>query len=166
MWIIRLIPNDRHLWLTQYLYTRWLYINIKVARVKKIRLRHELCTVKWVLSCLCKQSILYIFFFLLHLYILIGLFVSVMITCWHRGVATKHVLTLSIRLYNIHPLDEKLLELRFNCFWHILSQTYALYLLLVPVIEVNHNTIISAIKSKYSINILVCIQNYISLDTI
>jgi hypothetical protein len=30
--------------------------------------------------------------------------------------ATKHVLTLSIRLCNIHPLDEKLLELRFNCF--------------------------------------------------
>ena len=82
----RLISNVRHLWLTQYLYTRWLYINIKVARVKKIRLRHELCTVKWVLSCLCKQSILSIFFFLLHLYILIGLFVSVMITCWHRGV--------------------------------------------------------------------------------
>ena len=81
-----MIPNVRHLWLTQYLYTRWLYINIKVARVKKIRLRHKLCTVKWVLSCLCKQSILYIFFFLLHLYILIGLFVSVMITCWHRGV--------------------------------------------------------------------------------
>ena len=146
----RLIPNVWYLWFIQYLYTRWLYTNIKVARVKKIRLRHELCTVKWVLSCLCKQSILSIFF-LLHLYILIGLFVSVMITFVDTSrCATKHVLTPPIRLYDIHPLEEKLLELRFNCFWHILSQTYALYLLLVPVIEANHNTIISAIKSKYS----------------
>ena len=152
--ILHALPNVGNLWLTRYLrylYTRWWYINMKVARVKKIRLRHELCTVKWVLSCLCKQSILYIFFLLLHLYILIGLFVSVMITFVDTSrCATKHVLTPPIRLYDIHPLEEKLLELRFNCFWHILSQTYALYLLLVPVLEANHNTIIFAITSKYS----------------